>query len=223
MSADSTPTRLVLVRHGEAQTHVDQVIGGHNACSGLSELGRRQAAALRDRLARTGEIEADHLYASILPRAIETAEVIAPAVGRSAGDIVRECDLCESHSGEADGMRWEDWRERYLPEYGDRTPYDPWAPGAESWAEMCVRVGRALHGLARRHRGETVVIACHGGVIEASFSVLAKLPVSREWRTQIQNTSITEWVLRPDDFNPGSGARWTLVRFSDAAHLSDLA
>lgn len=217
------PTRLILVRHGEAQTHVDQIIGGHNACNGLSDLGRRQAQALRDRLERTGELKgADHIYASILPRAIETAQIISPAIGLKDDDIEQDCDLCESHPGDADGMRWEDWREKYMGAYANRNEYDAWAPGAESWAEVTTRVGRALHRLARDHRGQTVVIACHGGVIESSLAVLAELPLSRRWRTQIDNTSITEWKLRPyDDFHKGE--RWTLVRFNDASHLADLA
>lgn len=226
MSEEATqarPTRLVLIRHGEAQTHVDQIIGGHTACSGLSDLGRRQAAALRDRLERTGELAGvDHLYASILPRAIETAEIIAPALGIDPAKVQQDCNLCESHPGEADGIPWEQWRELYRPDAESHNEYEPWAPGAESWADFSVRVGRALHGLARDHRGETVVVGCHGGVIEASMVTLAHLPLSRQWRTQIDNTSITEWLLRPyDDFQKGE--RWTLVRFNDHAHLADLA
>ena len=46
---------------------------------------------LRDRLARTGELpEVDALYASHLARAIETAEVIAPALGDPPIKIERE-------------------------------------------------------------------------------------------------------------------------------------
>lgn len=40
-----------------------------------------QAERLRDRLARTGEITADVLIASPLPRARQTAEMLAPALG----------------------------------------------------------------------------------------------------------------------------------------------
>ena len=66
MTADRTParTRLVLIRHGESQVTVDRVVGGSKTCSGLSDRGRRQAEALRDRLARTGELQADVLLAS---------------------------------------------------------------------------------------------------------------------------------------------------------------
>ncbi|MGH2686993.1 MAG: histidine phosphatase family protein, partial [Actinomycetota bacterium] len=44
------------MRHGESQAQVDDLIAGHTTCRGLSALGRRQAEALRDRLAATSEL-----------------------------------------------------------------------------------------------------------------------------------------------------------------------
>ena len=103
--------RLVLVRHGEAHAGFGGVIGGEKGCTGLTDRGRRQAAALRDHLARSGRVRADVLLVSVLPRAIETAEIIAPGLGLEIAG--RECDLCEVHTGEADGLDWEEYRVRY--------------------------------------------------------------------------------------------------------------
>ena len=89
--------RLFLVRHGDAHAGFGGVIGGRMGCTGLTDLGRRQAEALRDHLARSGRIKADVLIVSELPRAIETAQIIAPGLGLQ---IARhECDLCEVHTG----------------------------------------------------------------------------------------------------------------------------
>ena len=82
---DPLPTRFVLVRHGESVATVNRFIGGFRTCTGLSDLGRQQAERLRDRLARTGEVAGDRLYASNFARARETAEIIAPALGRAGG------------------------------------------------------------------------------------------------------------------------------------------
>lgn len=211
------PTRIVLVRHGEAQCHVDQVVGGPKGCTGLSERGRRQAQALRDRLLG-GELEADVLYASTLPRAVETAEIIAAAVGGLAVD--QDEDLCELHPGEADGITWEEFRARYTwPGAEASRFYQPMAPGAESWAQFTVRVGAALSRLAAHHAGRTVVVACHGGVIESSFRTLGQLSLAPQFHLRIENTSITEWEHPPAD---ADDRRWTLVRFNDAAHLASL-
>ncbi len=199
---------------------VDSVVGGHDGCRGLSDLGRRQVEALRDRFAETGEVRAHALYASILPRAIETAELLAPALDGLS--VQQDCDLCEQHPGEGDGLRWEEFEARYRPEGWRFDPYEPVAPGGESVAEFNARVARTLTGLASRHAGETVVVACHGGVVAASMISFLGLPF-HGGLTQLfsQNTSLTEWVL-PDD-EAEHPHPWRLLRYNDAAHLAGVA
>src|SRR5919108_868629 len=190
--AEETPTRLVLVRHGESRSSVDRVVGGHQGCAGLTDAGRTQAEALRERLARTGELSGTAaLWTSILPRAIETAEIIAPALGGLSLD--RHCDLCELHVGEADGITWDEFQERYRPG-PSRSPYEPICPGGESWAAFLVRAGGALRRLADEHAGQMVVVVCHGGVIDASFAALGQLALRKPFDIRIDNASITEWT-----------------------------
>ncbi len=217
-----TPTRLVLIRHGESRSTVDQVVGGHEGCTGLSDRGRVQAEALAARLNYTGELsDASVLLTSILPRAIETAEIIAPALG---GLVAKQyCDLCEIHPGEGDGLTWEEFRARYMPADGARDPYRAWSPGGESWATFLARVGTTLGEVAQRHEGETVVVVCHGGVIEGSFSAFGNQPLRRPFDVAVENTSITEWCRTDGPPSLGGqvgGVRWKLVRFNDAAHLA---
>ena len=209
-------TGIVLVRHGEAQSFVEGIIGGHRGCTGLSDLGRRQAEALRDRLAATRELDdVSAIYTSTLPRAIETAEIVAPAIGGHAPTST--CELCELHVDERlDGRSFDEFAEWYdWPPTSN--PYVGWAEGAEPWAEFLVRVGRELGRIVEAHVGETVAIVCHGGVIGAALSVFAELPVRQPFRLHIDNTSLTEWRHVPDLVGV---ARWTLVRFNDAAHLA---
>jgi probable phosphoglycerate mutase len=211
-------TRLVLIRHGESQATVDQVVGGHAGCKGLSELGRRQCEALRSRLARTGELaDCSALYASVLPRAVETAAVLAPALGGL--EVVQDCGLCEVHPGEADGLTWDEFGRRYGRPEGE-VFFRRWAPGAESWSEFLARAGTALVMLADRHPGETVVVACHGGIVEAAFVALGHLPLHKPFDTFVLNTALTEW--RGSGSGTGEG-RWHLARYNDAAHLADVA
>ena len=78
---------MVLIRHGEAVCNVSGVCGGVVGCRGLTGAGREQVDALARRLAQSGELAgADALYASILPRAIETAERLAPALAATGPD-----------------------------------------------------------------------------------------------------------------------------------------
>jgi probable phosphoglycerate mutase len=215
----SDVTRLVLVRHGESQATVDEVVGGHEGCQGLSDRGRRQVRALRDRLAATGEVQADAVLASVLPRAVQTAEILAPALGDLR--VEQDCDLCEQHPGEADGLTWQEFEARYRPGGWRFDPYAPFAPGAESVAEFQARVARALTRLVEEHEGRTVVVACHGGVVDASmvaFLGLAHHGGTVQFRTE--NTSLTEWLLHAGEQVPDRPTRWRLVRYNDAAHLA---
>lgn len=228
-TADSPPpepTRLVLVRHGESRSTVDRVVGGHEGCGGLTDRGVRQAKALRDRLADTGELAGvGTILTSILPRAIETTEIIAPAVGNPA--IEQRCELCELHPGEADGLTWEEFTNLYRPEgMATGNPYTAMAPGGESWAGFFVRVGEALLRAAAEHAGETVLVVCHGGVIEGSFATLGGLSLRRSFDVRVENTSLTEWSYHPAEGDFGNAghrlARWRLDRFNDTAHLARL-
>lgn len=213
-------TRLVLIRHGEAQVHVDGILGGERGCRGLSALGRSQAEKLRDRFKSTGELgRVDALYASSLPRAAETAQIIAPALGDLEVRIDRE--LREFDPGEADGMTWEEFNERYpTPEVRD--PHRPRAPGGESWVAFGERVERAISRIAKAHVEQTVVIACHGGVIEHAFHLWG-IPTIDGVFIEIFNTGITEFVWSdPWPWHEPSPPGWRLVRHNDAAHLFGL-
>ncbi len=205
-------TRVVLIRHGEARCNVDGVVGGHRGCTGLSPAGRRQAQALRTRLVETGELAgAGAFYASVLARARETAAVAGPGIG-DGGAPVADCDLCELHPGEADGMTWDAFRLAYGDPDFDVDPDAVVAPGGESWTSFVARASGAVARLAARHRGELVVIVCHAGVIESTL--LAFLPVATgrgRLKLPTEHTSLTEWELGEQG--------WRLVRYNDAAHL----
>lgn len=223
MAGDRAPvlTRLVLIRHGESQVTVDAVVGGPKTCSGLSERGRRQVEALRDRLARTGELRADVLLASTMPRAVQTAEIIAPALGGL--EIEQVEDLEERRPGECDGMTWDAYREAYRREGWTFSIYEPLSPGGESFAQFQVRAATALHQVTTSLAGRTIVVACHGGIIEASMVTFLGLPQSAGSGSMHQpNTSITEWSLDPDATGARGVPPWKLVRYNDAAHLVDL-
>jgi len=209
----TTPeTRLVLIRHGESVAQVEGFISGHDTCRGLSDAGRAQAAALRDRLLATGELDGvSAVYTSILGRAVETTEILAPVFGGVVAG--QECEWCEIHPGEAEGETWDDLRVKY-PLLDSRDPFVRRFPGSETWAEFSVRAGARLRRIADDHPGERVVVVCHGGVIGASFIALGKVSFQDvgAYIHESTNTSLTEWRH--------TGRSWHLVRFNDAAHLA---
>jgi len=207
-------TRLSLVRHGEAACNVSGVVGGPKGCTGLSPTGVAQAEALRRRLADSGAWkDAAALYASILPRALDTAGIVAPTVGDGSLEVVADCGVCELHPGAADGLDWASFAERFSVPDWDSDPGVPLAPGAESWSGFVARASGALAQLAERHAGEHVVVVCHAGVVEAA--VLAFLPVGggrHRMGLRTDHTAITEFERQE--------GQWRLLRYNDAAHVN---
>jgi probable phosphoglycerate mutase len=210
------PTRVVLIRHGEAICNVAGVVGGHAGCTGLSPRGRLQAEALAARLVGSGELaDVTAVYTSVLRRALETGSIVSPGIGAGAGSVAN-CDLCELHPGEADGLTWDEFRVRYGDPDFDADPDRAVAPGGESWSSFVARASGAVARVAWAHRSERVVIVCHAGVIESTM--LAFLPVA-PGRSRLglptEHTSLTEWEM--------TETGWRLMRYNDAAHLRALA
>jgi 2,3-bisphosphoglycerate-dependent phosphoglycerate mutase len=211
------PTNLYLIRHGEAISNVEPILGGDKGCRGLTERGLAQARALGRRL-EGGEITADVLYASDLPRARQTAEAVAAALGQ---EIRFDAELQELRPGEADGMRVEEARTRFGTfDLFFKEFYTPIAPGGESWGGFIARASAALERLIARHQGQTVVVVCHGGVIEASFFHLLQLGPAVRARASfhVRNSAITHWR----EVETRDGRReWQLVAHNDHWHLNE--
>jgi broad specificity phosphatase PhoE len=210
-------TRIVLVRHGESLAQERRVVGGHG-CAGLSALGIRQAEALRDRLLRSGELAGTTaLYSSVMARAVQTAQILAPALGGL--EVEQDCDFCEGPPGpESDGMPWEEFDQRW-PAPAEWSPDVAREPGGESYAQMRARVSAGLDEVAERHQGETVVVVCHGGVVVHSMLRWLEMePMggrTRAWLDPV-NSSLTEWRMAE---NPMWRSEIELVRFNDHGHL----
>jgi broad specificity phosphatase PhoE len=205
------PCTLILVRHGESNVTVRRVVGGERTCDGLSPLGVRQAEALRERLRREG-VMADALIASTLPRAYQTAEILAPGLGGLA--VRHEPELVEHRPGAADGVRFDEFGERFELFDPRAHPDRPLAPGGESLRAFYERVRGALAAIALEHAGGTVMVVCHGGVIDNAFRDLLGLGLEAPFDLWTLNTSLTE-------FHGGDG-RWALRRYNDSGHLAGL-
>jgi probable phosphoglycerate mutase len=206
-------TRLILVRHGESVSTVERRIGGSLTCGGLTALGRKQAEALAARLVRTREIVADVLVSSTMRRAVETAEILAPALGELP--IQLEPGVCEHEPGpEVDGLSFDEFEARYGRPDWDADPFVAGFPGGETLADFVHRAASALHRLAHEHAGKTVVVTCHAGVVNAGLRSFLDVPLVGGFELYTRNTSLTEFENR--------APRWRLLRYNDFAHLEGL-
>src|SRR5947209_20206285 len=207
-------THLYLIRHAEAIAAVQDIIGDTD----LTPLGITQAEHLRDRLAATREIAADVLIASTFLRARQTAQIIAPALGLP---LILDDNIQEMRPGEAEGMTLKQFREAFGVVDFERDPFRPMAPGGESWGQFVLRTGSSLDRIVREYEGKTIVLVCHGGIIDGSFLYFFKmsawtLPLTRFYT---RNTSITQWQQMTSEKNE---KHWHLIKYNDAFHLHDI-
>jgi probable phosphoglycerate mutase len=204
-------TRLVLVRHGEPVVAVTGVVGGPKGDVGLTDRGRDQVRAIAERLASSGELgEVAALYASSLPRAIETAELLAPGVG--VASVTVRHDLREHDPGEMDGLTWSEAISTFAIPNFDTHPDVDVAPGGESLVGFHTRARAALRELADLHHGQTVVVACHGGIVSAAVGASLGIEPSRRLVLPTHYASMTEvWA---------TAGRFELARYNDRFPLT---
>jgi uncharacterized phosphatase len=152
-------TSLYLVRHGETDWNAQRRIQGSTDIP-LNETGRMQAETTGTLLARR---QWDGIYASPLSRAVETASIIADAVGLGEPQTISA--IVERNYGEAEGLNWEEIEREF--------PGDSPVPGRETHAEVAERVLPALVSLAVSHPGESLIVVTHGGVIRSVVGAVA--------------------------------------------------
>jgi probable phosphoglycerate mutase len=153
------PTRVLLVRHGQSEWNAEGRWQGQ-ADPPLTEDGRRQAAALAEKLAEEG-IAA--IYSSDLRRASATAEAIGARLGL---EVVLDRGLREIDVGSWSGLTRAEVEARF-PEGFARWRGGEIGHDGETSEELTERVVETVERIAAAHEGQTVVIVTHGGSIRA--------------------------------------------------------
>lgn len=149
-------TRLICVRHGQAEGNVLNEFHGHYD-SPLTELGHSQAERTAVWL-DSYPIEA--VYSSDLRRAVQTAKHIAARLGLTVVPVV---GLREIAAGKWEKMKFADIARDYPAEFSlwQKTSGDFRCPGGESLADVYDRVTRAFGEIARKNAGRTVAVVSH--------------------------------------------------------------
>ena len=154
--ARGTPTRLLLLRHGQTELSVERRYSGRGNPA-LTEVGRQQADAAARYLAQRGGIAA--VLSSPLQRAYDTATTAAKALGL---DVTVDDDLIETDFGAWEGLTFAE-ASQHDPELHRRWLRDTSAmpPGGESFDSVLDRVGRVRERIIAAHQGATVLVVSH--------------------------------------------------------------
>eukprot|EP00123_Amoebidium_parasiticum_P021656 comp7124_c0_seq1/m.2854 comp7124_c0_seq1/g.2854 ORF comp7124_c0_seq1/g.2854 comp7124_c0_seq1/m.2854 type:complete len:263 (-) comp7124_c0_seq1:48-836(-) len=225
---------VYLVRHGETEWNRLLRLQGRTDIE-LNEKGCAQGRACAEQLCKERgnacaleeEVVSYYvgIYSSPLKRARQTAEIVADALGVSAGEVVIDEALLEWNLGVLEGFTakecqanhpadWAAWANR------EKCGTDRVQEG-ESGDEVVARVTRKIQNIAKQHAGKRVIIVCHGGMLSQvkrfcltePNTASSVLDVEEVKNTGNKNASISVVRVHTDT------QVWELVRWSDVGHL----
>jgi probable phosphoglycerate mutase len=150
------------------------------------------------------------LYSSDLARARQTA---APLAARKKLQVRVDAGLRERGFGEFEGLsfkqieqRWPEqaaaWRQRD-PDFGAR--------GGEVLRDFRQRVVAAVTRLAMAHRGQSIALVTHGGVLDLLYREATRVALDAPRTWQLSNAGINRLLSNAEGL--------FLVGWDDCAHL----
>ncbi|MDL2363516.1 MAG: histidine phosphatase family protein [Patescibacteria group bacterium] len=195
---------IYLVRHGESEYNRDNIVSGQ-VDPALTEKGKKQAAAAKDKLAH---ISFDIAYSSDLERAVDTGEIIygKPIPQENMWEILRERSY-----GEYDGLPGHHLEKLYEDNYAEIAALskdERWrfkhVPEMESNHEIATRFISALHEIAEANDGKTVLVAAHGGIIRTTLIDLGYATEEELPSRSLENASYAELIYKDGEFEIGT-------------------
>jgi len=195
----SDATSIYLVRHGETDYNLNQIVQGRHIDCPLNDHGRFQATQLAKRFS---DEHFDAIYSSTLCRAIQTvAEVSTP---HPEVPVFLRRDLEEMNWGIFEGRPMDAAVRAMYNELnvewcaGDTTRR---VDGGESICDVQERALRVLYEMITRHHGRTLLVVTHGRFLRVLLaSVLPRFGLTRMNEIKHANTGINLVVFRDGRF-----------------------
>ncbi len=205
---------LYLLRHGESEANLSNIVGGRIIGTPLSDRGRIQARALGERLIDE-EITFDEVYVSPALRTTQTAEIVLGELERAVipgPRLVIVDELLELSQGELEGQSrdliYTDKRRALM----NANPFDYKAPGGESQREVEERAyGWIEKTLLDRNEDLRIAIFGHGMVTKCLIRKFLDSNPANTYKMNIDNCSITRFK------HDKKG--WSMIQINDHSHL----
>lgn len=203
-------TRIYLIRHGSTQLTAEDRFAGATDVE-LSDEGRRQAAALAERL-RDDEVAA--VYCSPMKRTVDTATIVGAPHSLKP---MLEVGLREIDHGRWEGRTRAEVEREFSSEY-QRWEQDPltFAPErGESGLDVMARSLPVIRRIVEAHAGDNVVVVSHKATIRLLISSILGFD-ARGYRDRLDQAPACLNVL---DFKDPARAR--LMLFNDISHYGE--
>jgi broad specificity phosphatase PhoE len=227
------PASLWVVRHGESAGNVARDaaeaagderldLSHRDVDVPLSELGRRQAAALgRWTAQQPADEQPTVVWSSPYVRARQSAEIAMETAGLDLPMVVDE-RLREREFGVLDGLTRRGITAQYPEESERRAAIGKFyhrPPGGESWVDVAQRLRAVLEEIRIDARGERVLLMAHQVVVLLVRYVVegmdeaTVLGIDRE--AEVANCSVTAYE------HDAEAGRLCLVRYNEVAPLEE--
>lgn len=232
------PQQLWLVRHGQSAGNVARDvaeasqqflidIADRDVDVPLSDLGKRQAAAMSDWFHGLGpDDQPSVILFSPYVRARATAQAVLDRLDRSQLTAVAADErLREKEFGILDRLTPLGIRDKY-PELAEQRAhvgkfyFRP--PGGESWCDVILRLRSVIDTITREYRGERVLIVAHQVIVNCFRYLLERLDedaiLAIDRAGDVPNCGITEYRFDPA---AGKHGKLMLVQANFVAPLED--
>lgn len=199
---------MYIIRHGQTEYNLRNIVQGRGIDSDLNEVGRKQAAAFYEKYKKIGF---DKIYVSSLKRTVQTVDSFIQngipyeklkgldeiGWGTSEGK-----DLTKEILDDFDRIL-EAWRNNEL---------DVKLPTAESPLELVDRLRPELDYILSKEEEKTVLICTHGRTLRILMCVLTNTPLYRMDEFDHENTSL--YILEQD------GDEFNIIKHFCTAHVT---
>jgi broad specificity phosphatase PhoE len=208
-TGDDVITRLIIVRHAEAEGNKNRVFHGWTD-SEITEKGHIQAMHVAERLKDT---HIDILYSSSLKRCVQTASYIASVKGLP---IIKRDKLKEINGGMWENMPWAVLPEKWPEEYylWDNRPHLLKMPDGESMVKFQHRIIDEFQYIIGKNKGKSICAVTHGTAIKTImchfYNCSLEEMINIPW---YDNTAVTIIECENGTFN--------ILTEGDTSHLSN--
>jgi alpha-ribazole phosphatase len=146
--------------------------------------------------------------ASPLKRARQTLDVLHTACGITGAPVAVERDVAEQDFGDWQGKTYAELEVSDADRYRKFwiAPGTMRPPGGESFADVMMRVSRAVERNSAAHPDADIVVVGHGGSIRAAVAQALGLGPARALALQVDPLSLT----RLDRIADASGVVWSI-------------
>ena len=186
----STPTRMLLLRHGQTPYSAERRFLGRRDLP-LTERGVEQARAAAVRLAAYPAV------AAVVSSPLRRTRATADEVGAALGVPVRcDDDLMETDFGAWEGHTFAEIQQQWPTELADwLASADTAPPDGESFVAVGRRVRRARDRVITAYPGQTVVVVSHVTPIKTLLRMALDAPPSVLYRLYLDvgSLSIADW------------------------------